>query len=92
MLYLKQALTELKRKRSDSHFEDHLEGFAADDATAHKLWRAAQDFIDYIANNTAFSPKDGERYRYGGNHHHVICGVDGELDYQQVMVKKQQMC
>ena len=92
VLYLKQAMTELKRKRSDSHFEDRLEGFAAGDATAHKSWRAAQDFIDYTTNNMSVSPSYGERYRYGENHHHVICGVDGELGYQQVMVKIQQMC
>jgi hypothetical protein len=71
--------------------EAHLEGFEADDATAHKLWRAIQDFSGYIANNAKFIPNYGERYRYG----EIITTAFVESTVNWVvskrMVKKQQM-
>jgi hypothetical protein len=71
--------------------EAHLEGFEADDATAHKLWRAIQDFRGYIANNAKFIPNYGERYRYG----EIITTAFVESTINWVvskrMVKKQQM-
>lgn len=44
-----------------------LDAAAADhkDSTLHKLWRAVEEFHTYIANNQAFIPNYGERYRQG---------------------------
>ena len=35
------------------------------DSTTHKLLRAVEEFHTYIANNQAFIPNYGERYRQG---------------------------
>jgi len=47
--------------------EMDLDGAAEErgDSTTHKLLRAVEEFQTYIANNQAFIPNYGERYRQG---------------------------
>ncbi len=55
------------------------------------LYRAVSEFITYIANNQAFIPNYGDRYRYG----EMISTAFAESTVNHViskrMVKKQQM-
>lgn len=71
--------------------ERRLEGFEADNTTARKLWKAAQDFSGYIGNNVAFIPNYGERYRYGETI--TTAFVESTVNWviSKRMVKKQQM-
>jgi hypothetical protein len=61
------------------------------DATTHKLLRAVEEFHTYIANNQAFIPNYGERYRQGDR---ISTGfVESAVNYvvAKRFTKRQQM-
>lgn len=61
------------------------------DATKRKLLRAVEEFHKYIANNQAFIPSYGERYRQGDR---IITGfVESAVNYvvAKRLTKQQQM-
>ena len=68
-----------------------LDSIEDENPTVGKLYRAVGEFITYIANNKAFIPNYGDRYRYG----EMISTAFVESTVNQVvskrMVKKQQM-
>ena len=68
-----------------------LDSVEDENSTVGKLYRAVSEFITYIANNKAFIPNYGDRYRYG----EMISTAFAESTVNQVvskrMVKKQQM-
>lgn len=76
-----------------------LEGFNCDleiycdqeNSNGYKLWKATEEFYNYIKNNGNFIPNYGERYRYG----EAISTAFAESTVNEViskrMVKKQQM-
>ena len=56
-----EALQHLETLEMDLDGEDE----ESRDSTTHKLLRAVEEFQTYIANNQAFIPNYGERYRQG---------------------------
>ena len=68
-----------------------LDSIEDENPAVDKLYRAVSEFITYIANNKAFIPNYGDRYRYG----EMISTAFAESTVNQVvskrMVKKQQM-
>ena len=68
-----------------------LDSVENENSAVSKLYRAVNEFTTYIANNQAFIPNYGDRYRYG----EMISTAFAESTVNQVvskrMVKKQQM-
>ena len=69
----------------------YLDSVVEDSPTLSKMGRHVSEFYTYIANNGAFIPNYGDRYRYG----EMISTAFAESTVNQVvskrMVKKQQM-
>jgi hypothetical protein len=60
-------------------------------AKKHKLWKAVDEFYEYIQANSSFIPNYGERYRYGEAVSSAVAESTVNEMVSRRMAKKQQM-